>query len=546
MKYFNIKRNKFSTILKNLNFRRYNFSKIYKFIDLKRYNFSKIYKFADLRRLNFDKAYKNLDIRRLDFYKKSKKIILINYKYFPIYIVAFVIFTGLVYLIIPTFYNYDKSKIEKTICKNKNIECLIRGEINYSFYPTPRIKIKDLVINDLLEKKNTLLIAKSVTIKLSIKNLLIKKKQNFKEIELNNFDTNIDLKNLKKYTNIFTKKINFIPVIFKKGKIIFFDKKNYVATFNDTDLDLIFQEDSKEAKLKGKFLNDNIYINFSRKKINNKPSTDIIFKISNLNLLTKVNYTSPKNDKNILNGDILIKKDKHRFIGVFDYKNNEITINKSNLKNVFLNGQLEGKIKILPYFNFDLDLNLDSINFTKLYNHFLDLDEKNQKNLFKINRKINGKLVLSSGKIYSKYNLVKSFESRIKFNNGNILVEQFLFNLGKLGAADISGTINNDKKFTNFKYESNLFIDNQKKFLSKFGIYNKKSIPSSLFVSGNFDLQNIRSSFYEISDNEKLGNEDVNFIEEEFNDLMLTDGYENLFRFPKFVEFVKSITSEIN
>jgi hypothetical protein len=153
---------------------------------------------------------------------------------------------------------------------------------------------------------------------------------------------------------------------------------------------------------------------------------------------------------------------------------------------------------------------------------------------------------LSSDKIYSKYNLVKSFESRIKFHNGNILVEQFLLNLGKLGAADISGIINNDKKFTNFKYESNLFIDNQKKFLSKFGIYNKKSIPSSLFVSGNFDLQNIRSSFYEISDNEKLGNEDVNFIEEEFNDFMLTDGYENLFRFPKFVEFVKSITSEIN
>ena len=546
MKYFNIKRNKFSTILKNLNFRRYNFSKIYKFIDLKRYNFSKIYKFASLRRLNFDKAYKNLDVRRLNFYKKSKKIILINYKYFPIYVVAFVIFTGLVYLIIPTFYNYDKSKIEKIICKNKNIECLIKGEINYSFYPTPRIKIKDLVINDLLEKKNTLLIAKSVAIKLSIKNLLIKKEQNFKEIELNNFDTNIDLKNLKKYTNIFTKKINFIPVTFTRGKIIFFDKKNYVATFNDTNLDLIIQEDSKEAKLRGKFLNDNIYINFSRKKINNKPSTDIILKISNLNLLTKANYTSSKNDKNILNGDILIKKDKHRFIGVFDYKNNEITINKSNLKNVFLNGQLEGKIKISPYFNFDLDLNLDSINFTKLYNHFLDLDEKNQKNLFKINRKINGKLVLSSDKIYSKYNLVKSFESRIKFNNGNILVEQFLFNLGKLGAADISGTINNDKKFTNFKYESNLFIDNQKKFLSKFGIYNKKSIPSSLFVSGNFDLQNIRSSFYEISDNEKLGNEDVNFIEEEFNDLMLTDGYENLFRFPKFVEFVKSITNEIN
>ena len=35
---------------------------------------------------------------------------------------------------------------------------------------------------------------------------------------------------------------------------------------------------------------------------------------------------------------------------------------------------------------------------------------------------------------------------------------------------------------------------------------------------------------------------DVNFIEDEFNDLMLSDGYKNLFHFPKFVDFVKSIT----
>ena len=82
-----------------------------------------------------------------------------------------------------------------------------------------------------------MLITKSAVIKLSIKNLLIKKKQNFKEIELNNFDTDIDLKNLKKYTNIFTKKINFIPITFTRGKIIFFDGKNYISTINDTDLE---------------------------------------------------------------------------------------------------------------------------------------------------------------------------------------------------------------------------------------------------------------------------------------------------------------------
>ena len=121
-----------------------------------------------------------------------------------------------------------------------------------------------------------------------------------------------------------------------------------------------------------------------------------------------------------------------------------------------------------------------------------------------------------------------------------------MISLGKLGAADILGTINNDKKFTNFKFESNIFVDNQKKFLSKFGIHNKKNIPSNLFVSGNFDLYNLRSTFYEISDDEKLSNDDLNFVEKEFNYFMLEDGYQSLFRFPKFKNFVKSVSSEID
>ena len=569
MKYINFKRYKFSTITKNLNILRYNFFRIFKFIDLKRYDFKRLYKyldfrksykyldfrrydffrifkFIDLKRYDFRKAYKYLDFRRYNFYRIDKKINLKNYKYLPIYLVVSAIFIGFVYVVIPIFYSYDKSEIEQVICKNQDIECSIKGEVNYSFYPTPRIKIKDLIINDFIEKKNTLVTVENAEIKLSVENLLNKKKQNFKKIKLNNFEANINLKNLKKYKNIFTKKINFIPVDFKKGKIIFFDEKNYVATISARNLNLILEKDSKEVVLKGKFLNDNIYFSLNSKKVDNKPSTDVILKMSDSNLLIKANFFNSEKDKNTTNGNILIKKDRHKLTSIFNYKDDEITIHKSNLKNIFLDGKLEGKIKILPYFNFNLDLNLNSINFTKLYNYFLALDEKNQKNLFKINRKINGKLNLSSDKIYSSYNLVKSIESRIQFNNGNILVEQFLVNLGKLGAADILGTIDNDKKFTNFKFESNIFIDNQKKFLSKFGIYSKQNIPTSLFISGNFDLQNIRSSFYEISGYEKLSDQDVNFIEKEFNDFMLIEGYNSLFRFPKFKEFVKSITSETN
>ena len=525
---------------------KYIFSGINKSIKFIIYDFLKIYKLIDPRRLDFKKVYKYLDIRRYDFYRINKKINLTNYKYVPIYFVVFVIFMGFVYVVIPKFYSYDKSKIAKTVCINQNVECLIKGKVYYSFYPTPRIKIKDLIINDLFEKKDTLVTVKNTVIKLSIKNLLAKEKHKFKKIKFNNFEINLNSKNFKEYKNIFIKKINLIPITFAKGQIIFFDGKNYVATINNANLYLKFMQDSIDAILKGKFLNDDIYVNLNSKVVDSKSFTDIILKMSNINFLTKVNFINSEKDKNIRNGNLLIKKGKNRITAVFDYKDYELVINKSNLRNTFLDGKLEGKITFLPYFNFNLDINLDSINFTKLYNYLLALDAKKQKNLFKINNKINGKFSLSSDKIYSSYNLVKSIESRVKFNNGNILIEQFLINLGKLGASDLLGTINNDKKFTNFRFESNIFIDNQKKFLSKFGIFNKKNLPSNFFVSGNFDLENLRASFYEVSGSEKLSNDDINFIEQEFNDFMLEDGLESLFLFPKFKEFIKSITSETN
>ena len=525
---------------------KYIFSGINKSIKFIINDFLKIYKLIDPRRLDFKKVYKYLDIRRYDFYRINKKINLTNYKYVPIYFVVFVIFMGFVYVVIPKFYSYDKSKIAKTVCINQNVECLIKGKVYYSFYPTPRIKIKDLIINDLFEKKDTLVTVKNTVIKLSIKNLLAKEKHKFKKIKFNNFEINLNSKNFKEYKNIFIKKINFIPITFAKGQIIFFDGKNYVATINNANLYLKFMQDSIDAILKGKFLNDDIYVNLNSKVVDSKSFTDIILKMSNINFLTKVNFINSEKDKNIRNGNLLIKKGKNRITAVFDYKDNELVINKSNLRNTFLDGKLEGKITFLPYFNFNLDINLDSINFTKLYNYLLALDAKKQKNLFKINNKINGKFSLSSDKIYSSYNLVKSIESRVKFNNGNILIEQFLINLGKLGASDLLGTINNDKKFTNFRFESNIFIDNQKKFLSKFGIFNKKDLPSNFFVSGNFDLENLRASFYEVSGSEKLSNDDINFIEQEFNDFMLEDGLKSLFLFPKFKEFIKSITSETN
>ena len=567
MKYINFKKYYFFTIKKKINIIKYNFKKYYFFkirkkIDIIKYNFKKYYFFKIRKKIdsmkynflysskffkaNLKKFYRLFDLRKYNFYKINIKFNFKYNKYLPIYFLSGILVLGFFYISIPFFYSYDKSKIENTLCKNKDIECQIMGKINYSFFPTPRIKISDLKVKDFFDKKNTIISSKNVSVILSYKNLLSKKKQNFKKIELTNFEINFELKDIKKYKRIFTKRINFIPIFFNKGKIIFNDDKNYVAAINNVIFFGNFAQDAISANLKGEILDDDIQMSFDSEKIDNKLSSDFILKLSKLNLLTKVHFIDYEESQNILNGNILIKKGKNKITGVFQYKDNDIIIQKSNLRNNFLDGKMEGKITLLPYFNYNLDISLNSINFTKLYNYFLSLDDDNKKKIFKINDKLNGNIILSADKIYSSYNLMKSFESNIKFNNGKILIEQFIMNLGKLGAADILGSIGNDKNFNNFKFESNIFVDNQKKFLSKFGIYNRENISSNLFVSGNFDFENLKMSFYEIYGESKLKDADVNYIENEFNDLMLTDGYKKLFYFPVFKEFIGSVSSESN
>ena len=539
MKYFDFKRYKLSTILKKINFSRYNVLKEFNFVNFKKLDLKKNYKYISFLRSYLVKLLNYLNPRRYNYSIKKNNLIKSRFiiKHLPLTIIFF----GFLYFSIPTLYKYEKKNFENLICENKNIKCTISGNINYNFLPTPRIKIKDLVVSNLNDKEIILLSAKKVILKLSLKNLIVKDKQKFKTIEINNYEINVNLKKLKNFSSI---KFEKIPVKLLKGQITLLDNNVYVATIDEANLSLSLQEHPNKITLRGKFLGDDIYIRSLSKMTKQKLTTKIKLKMSNLNLLTKIKFFSSK--KKNINGNVLIRKDKFRFTGIFDYKDNAIIISESNLRNIFLDGKLEGKIELSPYFNFNLDLNLNSINFTKLYSYLLNLSEKDQKNLFEVNNKINGNLNLSAEKVYSSYNLVKSLESRVKFSNGNILIDQFLINLGKLGAADISGDIKNNNKSSNFKYEGNFFIDNEKKFLSKFAIYNLKNISSNLFFSGNFDLKNIRNSFYEISNNEKLNNDDINFIEKEFNEYMLSDGYNNLFRFSKFKEFIKLILSDSN
>jgi hypothetical protein len=125
MKYINFKRYKFSTVTKNIKNVGYNFLKIFNFIDFKRYEFRKLYKRLSI--YDFRKFHRYLNIKVISSFKITKylnikiyknifkKITLSSNKFLFIHLPAsFVIFIFL-YLLIPSFYNYDKLLIENII-----------------------------------------------------------------------------------------------------------------------------------------------------------------------------------------------------------------------------------------------------------------------------------------------------------------------------------------------------------------------------------------------------------------------------------------------
>ena len=532
MKYINFKRYKFSTILKNINLRRYNFLKVPRYLNYKRYNFRSFYKYFDIRQYRLPKIYRYIN------YKKIKII--------PLYVLGLTIISALIYLSVPIFFTYNKSYVNKTLCSDLKIKCEIKGKINYGFIPYPTLKAKELVIYDLTDKDEILAQFETVEAKLPLKDLLDKKKFNFSKIKLHEAQINLNYEKISEYKKHFAKDISSRNISLKKGNINLFDGKRHITTLEK----IRFKYDNKskidQFVLEGKFLGDSLYINLKNEKKKKNPVKNLTVKLNDLNLLVKMSFAASNIKKNVVTGNALIKKDKNRITTKFDFKDNQITIVNANWKNIFLDGKVEGDIKFDPYFGFILNMNLNTLNFNTLHNSIVKLDEEVKKNLFRINNKINGKINLSAKKVFSRHTLIDSFESQIQFINGDILIDRLLLSMGKLGAADLTGTIKNDKKFTNLKFENNIYIDNLKRFYNKFGVISKKKIPYNLFVSGNFDLVKLNLKLHEISSDKKINNEDVIFVEREFNNIILDEGYESLFNFSNMKEFVKLITSEDN
>ena len=501
-----------------------------------------------MRKINF-KKYFDLIFKKFSF--DFKKYIS-NFKKYNInkvtlsYVAIFVISVPIIYVFIPTFFNYEKSKkrIENEIYSEFNLKSSIEGVVKYNLFPSPQIKVENLIIKDFIDNKKNLGEVEYAILKIPFKKLFSFDKINFNSLELKNSKISLDLNKLKKYKKYFSENFKSKNIKIYESAVKLFDGTSYLATINNTIVKYDTGEDADDISLEGRLFEKSITINFKNRKKANSP--DVLFiKYPSLNFKAHV-VLSPSNKSNNTDGKLSLYLDHLKGNFHFDLNESFVEIKKGSIRNKFLNGKIVGKINYLPFFNFDLDLDLSSFNFRMISKILKTMQNEEINNLFIINSKINGNLNLFIKKIYTDSKLVKSLESRIQFRNKDIIIDKMLFDLGKLGAADITGQIKNKDDKINFYFKKNLFIDKPKYFYSKFGIYNKKREPEDLYASGKFNFYKALIDFDELIVGSPLNKDDVLFYEQEFNQTLLEDGFKTLLDFIQLKEFVKLASTTEN
>ena len=248
--------------MKYFNYKTYNFNKFFKKINFKRYNFLKLTKNVKFTQFNPKKSYKYLIDLQYEFLKIFKQKIYKYYKASLLYLVGTTLALILIYLIIPFFYNYNKSNLERLVCIDFEIKCNIEGEIYYNFIPTPRLVLKNLQVYSSLNDKNTLAEIEKVEVIIPVKDLYKKSKDDFNKIILEKAKLYIDYEKIDQYKSIFLNKKKTNVISLKKGSIDFFDGSKYITSINKINAKYKYKKKYDEFNLKGIFLGDDININF--------------------------------------------------------------------------------------------------------------------------------------------------------------------------------------------------------------------------------------------------------------------------------------------
>ena len=474
------------------------------------------------------KFIKQLVKKKVFFYPQkylSKKIFFIG----SFLILLLTIFS---YFLKPLYFDYNENKdiIQKKINEKFSLTTLIDGNISYSAYPAPTIKIENVRINFGKPKSREIKV-KKILIRTATNKLNKINQLDFKKLIFDKQIIEINSSNLKHIFNFFTlhKKGQ---ILFKSTKVVFEDDQKNKVNFEDINLQDKFSEDNHKIDTKLFFSNNEIKIKF-RNNLNAKKFLNI--NIPDLNQSLEINFDKESNLNNLIGN---LKLSIFDSILLINFKGkDDFKISNSYLRNKFINTKIDGKISFKDPFYFDLKLGINQISLRKLLAFYPILETGI------ISKKINGVLNIDIKNIDSLLGKTKNANMQLHFQNGDLKLKNIKFKLPftSILNSNVNLYLKNNKP--KIEYDLKFSSNNAEKFLRKLGIYDYGKKKINIYSEGVIDINNKKIKFIKLlKDQVQIKNKNqIKLVEEAFNKNILNENISDLFDLFKFKKFLKEV-----
>ncbi len=454
----------------------------------------------------------------------------LNKNFFFISVALIFLTLFFVYFLKPFYFDYNSKKdiIQKKINDQFKLKSKIDGNISYSVIPSPTIIIENLKLNLAKDNSNTVEI-KKILIRTKINKISNLNQLEFKKIIFENQKIKISPTHLREIFAFFTyhKKGQ---VIFKNSKVIFQDNQKNIINFENINLNDKFKNKKHMISAKLNFSNNDIKIKF-KNLIDSEKVLEI--NIPSLKQNLEINFDKQSTLKK-LSGDL--KLNIFDSILLLNFKGkDDFEISKSYLRNKYLNSKIDGKISFKNPFNFNVNLDINQINFRKLFKNYV-----NNKNL-EISKKINGTMNVKIKSLDTLFGKLKDTQMKLNFQNGDLKITDINAKLPFESTlnSNLRILLNNNKPM--IEYQLNFSSTNAKKFLRKLSIYDFSQKKANWYSEGVIDIKNRKINIKKLLKDQILikNKNQIKLLEDSFNKNVINDEIIDVFDTFKIKKFLK-------
>ena len=441
---------------------------------------------------------------------------------FGLFVIAIILF-----LLVPNYFNYEKSSeiFKNHLIKNYDIKILKYEKIEFNSFPVPYIKFK----NTLIKLNNSPAELHVKKFKIYPKFLSIYNYQNFQsnKIAFKNIDMILDTSDFKFFVN---------KIINQKNNLSF---DHFNIKIKDALKTLVTIEKVKFTNYgyKKNIIEGNIFGKKFKMKINNNLD-NINFNLLKSGLNIDI-YLEDKTYNDSINGVFKSKILNTNLKFNFKYNKNSVNIYNSFFRSKNLSFKNESLITLEPFVDSNSKFEIEDID--------VEIFKK-----FKIDKFLKSKNILKQINTKNEINFNTKKFSRNFFDKLNLKFDMAYGRLNyskKLFISDdvikCNGNVNLLEELPILSFDCSINSENKRALLKKFKIDVKSDNKNfNLNVKGNLSILNQKINFKDISLNEnyKASNEDLNYFKESFENILFNDDFVGIFNLNKIKEYILEIS----